>query len=323
MRVLYIGGTGEISTACIEASLEAGHDISVFNRGTSNNFSGEVTQYRGDLQSHDPFLPLKDLWFDAVCQFIAFTPDQIEADIAFFQNRCDQYVFISSASVYQKPPPQPVTTESTPLENQYWPYAASKIASEKKLTDLCADAKCDYTIVRPSHTYRTRLPGAVIDGDHQTWRMLNNLPIIVHGDGSSLWTLTHATDFAKAFVALLGNEKATGEAVHITNDTTYSWNQIIETVAEVLRVEPQIIYCDVDLMIETNAEFRGPLLGDKANSMTFDNRKLEAITGQRANSIELKPGLQLAWQFAERKQTGYQPDPRQESLINRLISRLT
>ena len=323
MRVLYIGGTGEISTACVQASLEAGHEVSVFNRANNQDRQSLVTQFTGDLTQDQAYQTLEQYSFDVVCQFLAFEPEQIERDLTFFANRCEQYIFISSASVYQKPPANSVTSELTPLSNSFWPYAAKKIACENKLKNLSETANCEITIVRPSHTYRTRLPGAVMHGDHQTWRLLNNLPIVVHGDGNSLWTLTHAQDFADAFIALFANEKAYGESIHITHEQAHTWNQIIKKTGELLGVSPKIVHCDIEKLTEVNPDWYGPLLGDKANSMVFDNSKLHSITGQSASKIGLEQGLELTWSIAKLKQTSYQPNPGLEKMINELCSGLS
>lgn len=317
-RVLYIGGSGEISTACIEASLHRSDEVAVFNRGNSVN--DRVQQFTGDISARDAYQSIKDQRFDVVCQFLAFQPKDIERDVEFFKSRCQQYIFISSASVYQKPSQQDITLESTPLDNPFWPYAQAKIACEEKLISLAGQHGLNYTIVRPSHTYRTRLPGAVINGYHQTWRMLNHKPVIVHGDGQSVWTLTHANDFAAAFAKLVGNEAAFNQDFHITRDNADSWQHILETVAETIGVEAEIVAIPTQQLIEQVPDWRGPLLGDKANSMQFNNDKVRSVIGEWQCEVSLSEGLSMAWQETRPRLTDFSPSEAEDAQIDQLIS---
>ena len=202
MRVLYIGGTGEISLACVEAAKRAGHEVTVYNRG--RRFDADllgVDQIIGDFTDHATYATLASGGFDVVCQFLAFSPDSVERDIDTFAGRCGQYVFISTASAYRKPIPTPLIVEDTPLGNPFWAYSRSKAECEARLLEAHRSGRLPVTIVRPSHTYRERLPSTVVHGDHLAWRLLNGKPVIVHGDGESVWTLTHADDFARVFSA--------------------------------------------------------------------------------------------------------------------------
>ena len=319
-RVLYIGGTGEISTACISTSLEKGDEVSVLNRGSSTTVPDTVEQFLGDVRQADCYASLTDQRFDVVCQFIGFSPSDIERDVAFFKDRCEQYIFISSASVYEKPPTDKVTRETTPLSNPYWKYAQLKIACENALRESCEKHNLPYTIVRPSHTYRTRLPGAVIHGDHQTWRMLNGKPVIVHGDGQSLWTLTHASDFAAAFVQLCANTHAYNQDFHITESDGHTWEKLLATAGDIIGVESTIVPIPIDTLLQHRPEWRGPLLGDKANSMVFDNTKLQRVVPGWTCRVSLADGLERAWQKTKARMAQYQPDPHEDALVDLIVS---
>lgn len=280
MKVLYIGGTGDISYSCLQASAKAGHQCTVFNRGRSEEpLPDLVRQIVGDLNDREAFGQLAKENFDVVCQFLGYKMADIERDIELFSGRIGQYVFISTASAYQKPPKKHIITEDTPLGNPYWPYSQAKAEMEARLMKWHAAKKVPVTIVRPSHTFRRRFPGTMVSGDMNAWRIENGRPIIVHGDGTALWTLTHASDFAVPFVKLLGNEKAVGEAFHVTSDGVYAWDEIFRAVGKALGMEPKIIHVPTDTLVRYRAEWAGPLLGDKAWSTTFDHAKLTSIAG--------------------------------------------
>lgn len=281
MKVLYIGGTGEISYSCVLASDAAGQHVAVFNRGQNEEpLSPTVRQIVGDV--HDPagYSGLVREHFDVVCQFLAYKPAEIERDIALFGGKCGQYIFISTASAYEKPPKSHVITENTPLGNPFWAYSQAKAEMEAILTRAHADKRLNATIVRPSHTIRRRFPGTFVKGDVIAWRMLNGRPVIIHGDGTALWTLTHSEQFAQPFIRLLGNERAFGEAFHIAPGAVYNWNQIIGAMAEALGANPRIVHVPSDTIVRYNGEWAGPLFGDKAWSATFDQTKLQAAVGE-------------------------------------------
>ncbi len=317
MKVLYIGGTGEISTSCVSASVDCGHEVTVFNRGNGNEqLPSEVTHVAGDLSEPAPYVPLANQRFDVVCQFLAFTPEAIERDIEFFADRCGHYIFISSASAYQKNSAGNRITESTPLDNPYMAYSRAKAACER----VVQDASITSTIVRPSHTYRARLPSTVIDGNHLAWRLTQGKPVIVHDNGESLWTLTHAEDFARAFVQLHGNEAALNEDFHITSDEAYSWNDILTRVAAALGYEAALRCIDSNKLISYVPALEGPLLGDKANTLVFDNSKIRSVTGGWQCRIGLDEGIARAADLArERLAAGYLPDQQQDELIDRIL----
>lgn len=317
-RILYIGGSGEISHACVAASVLLGHEVSVFNRGSKiNSLPESVELLQGDLRSAAPYAVLQNREFDVVCQFLAFDTAAIKRDIETFQGRCKQYIFISTASVYQKPLSNHVIREDTPLGNPFWEYSQKKAACESLLTD----SNLPVTIVRPSHTYRTRLPSTIIDGDHQAWRIKNDMPIIVHGDGQSLWTLTHADDFAAAFAQLCGNPAALGQTFHITNSRAHTWDAIIANVGIALNKPLKVVHVASDKLIKYEPNWEGPLLGDKSNSVVFDNQRvIDAIGGWQC-AIGLVEGLQRATTFVEARLQHYTPNPETEALVNRIVER--
>ncbi|MDG1027180.1 MAG: NAD-dependent epimerase/dehydratase family protein [Gammaproteobacteria bacterium] len=321
-RVLYIGGSGEISFACVEAAVNAGQKVTVFNRGTrSENFPAAVEQIIGDINDDNLCAELASRHFDTICQFVGLSADTISRDITTFSGNCGQYVFVSSASAYKKPWHEGLITEDTPLENPFWEYSQAKANCEKILLDAHSDNKLAMTIVRPSHTYRRRLPGTCFPGDHMAWRILNGKPILVHDEGESLWTLTHADDFARAFVGLCGNEEALGEAFHITSDSAKSWNEIVDLVSAALDCEVSTIHVSTDQLIDFSELWRGPLKGDKSNSLQFDNSKVRTIVKGWRCEIDLAEGLAKAAAFTRNLVAqGYRPNEQLDALIDRVIA---
>ena len=235
-----------------------------------------VSVIAGDMDDAATYGELGDRKFDVVCQFRAYTAAQMKKDIAAFAGKTGQYVFISSASAYQKPARHYVITEKTPLENPYWQYSRDKIACETMLREQSA---LPWTIVRPSHTVRTGLPLAIGNDDAVARRMLRGAPVIVHGDGHSLWTVTRSADFAVPFVKLLGNGQALGEDFQITNDRAFTWDEIVTAIAAGLGVEPKIVHVPTDTLVRYNKEWEGPLVGDKCWSALFDNSKVKRVAG--------------------------------------------
>jgi nucleoside-diphosphate-sugar epimerase len=286
LRVLFIGGTGVISSACAaEAVRDGGIELSVLNRGQSavRPLPAGVTELRGDAR--DPAsvrAAIGDGDFDSVVDWVAFTPGHVRADIDVFRDRTGQYVFISTASAYQKPPSRIPVTESTPLRNPFWEYSRDKIACEDLLTAEYRDTGFPATVVRPSHTYDATK--TVLSGGWTTLaRMLAGKPVIVHGDGTSLWTVTHHTDFARAFVPLLGHPRTIGEAFHITSDDVLTWDQIARALGAALGVTPRLVHVPSDVIAARDPELGAGLLGDKAHSMVFDNAKVRSVVpGWRA-----------------------------------------
>ena len=276
MRILFIGGTGQISYPCVERAVAQGHDVSVFNRGQREaQLPAGVTSIIGNLAGPE-YADLAKAQFDVVCQFIAFTPDQVARDIEIFTGHCGQYIFISSASVYEKPPRHYVITEETPAINPYWPYSQAKIACEEL---LLASENLAWTIVRPSHTVRTGLPIMIGDADVMARRMLDGEPTIVAGDGHTPWTLTRSVDFAVPFVGLFGKPAALNDIFHITGDRAHVWDDIQKAIASLLGVEARIVHVPTDTLVRYNPEWVGPLLGDKAWTAIFDNSKIKSVVG--------------------------------------------
>ena len=285
LRVLFIGGSGVISSACSRVAVDSGIELSVLNRGRSAErpLPPGVNMLRADIREPGSVRDeIRDLEFDAVVDWVAFTPEHVRADIELFRGRTGQYVFISSASAYQTPPARMPVTESTPLRNPYWQYSRDKIACEDTLVAAYRKEGFPATIVRPSHTYdETLVP---FDGGWTVLgRMLAGKPVIVHGDGTSLWTITHHDDFARAFVPLLGHPRTLGEAIHITSDDVLTWNQIAEALAAALGVTARLVHVPSDAIAAADPDWGAGLLGDKAHSMVFDNTKLRGIVpGWRA-----------------------------------------
>ncbi|OGD22215.1 MAG: NAD-dependent dehydratase [Candidatus Aminicenantes bacterium RBG_16_63_16] len=298
MKVLFIGGTGVISSACSLLAIERGIDLTLLNRGRSIRPAPAGARIlRGDARDPDSVRNvLGNQTFDAVVDWIAFTPEHIETDVSLFGGRTGQYIFISSASAYQTPPARLPVTESTPLDNPYWQYSRDKIACEVRLNRASQEEKFPVTIVRPSHTYdATLLPMkgrfTVID------RMRRGRGVIVHGDGTSVWTLTHHSDFAKGFVGLLGNPRAIGEAVHITSDEWLTWNQIFELLARAFGTEAKVVHVPSDLIAAYDQDWGAGLLGDKSQSMIFDNGKIKRLVPDFACTIPYARGAEeiAAW----------------------------
>jgi len=321
MRVLYIGGTGEISFDCVKRSVEAGQEVAVFNRGRSDlPLPAGVRRIVGDLTDDAAYAALAEENFDAVCQFLCFKPQQAERDVRTFAGHCGQYVFISSASCYQKPAPSYVITEATPVENPYNDYSHNKILCENVFRTAHAEGKFPATIVRPSHTFARRFPGGCGDSDERAWRILNGRPIIIHGDGTSLWTYTHSSDFAVPFVGLLGNVAALGEAFHITRHMeAFTWNRIAEAMGRALGVEARIVHVPTDTLVRFLPGMKASLLGDKMWPVLFDNSKVMRVAGEFTCRVGLEDGLAaVAEYWLVNRRDAYEPDRNKHALIDRI-----
>ena len=320
MKVLFIGGTGVISSACAQRAISAGIDLTLLNRGRSRHpVPAGAHTLRGDI--HDPAVAelLAGHTWDAVVDWIAFTPDHVQRDIELFGGSTNQFVFISSASVYQTPPASLPVTESTLLDNPYWQYSRDKIACEEVLLRAYREEKFPITIVRPSHTYdQTKVP---LFGRYTALhRMSLGKKVIVYGDGTSLWTLTHASDFASGFVPLLGNARAIGEAVHITSDEWLSWNQIYGIMAQALGVQPRLVHIPADLIAAFDAELGAAILGDKSASMIFDTSKIKRLAPGFCCTIPFSWGAReiVAWYNAD--PTHQMIDEGLDALMDRIIA---
>lgn len=306
MRVLFIGGTGIISTAVSRQAIAKGFEVTLLNRGLRPvDLPGSHRLTADIYRIQDVRAALQDVAFDVVVDWIAYTPDEIERDMALFRGRVKQYVFISSASAYQKPPVHYLIDESTPLHNPYWEYSRNKIACEDLLMQAYRDEGFPVTIVRPSHTYDSSFPIAIGGGGYYTLadRLKKGRPIIVHGDGSSLWVVTHADDFARGFLGLLGNERALGHAFHITSDEVLTWDRIYQTIAESLGVEAKIVHIPSDFIAQVVPRMAGTLLGDKTWSVVFDNSKIKAFVPGFQATIAFRDGIgrTLAWFAADER----------------------
>jgi nucleoside-diphosphate-sugar epimerase len=320
LKVLFIGGTGIISSACAELAVKQGVELYLLTRGRSQRQIPEAAiSLQGDIRQPQAIAAfLRGLTFDAVVEWVAFTPNQVRTDIELFRRCTRQYVFISSASAYQKPPSHLPITERTPLYNPYWEYSRQKAACEALLDQEWRTAKFPYTIVRPSHTYdRTLLP---FHGGYTTVaRMRSGKSVVVHGDGTSLWVLTHHRDFAVGLVGLLGNPQAIGESFHITSDESLSWNQIYTIMAHAAGVEAQLVHVPSDLIARYDREWGASLLGDKAHSMIFDNTKIRRFVPEFNPQIPFEQGAReiLAWFDADPSRQLVEPhiDELQDRLV--------
>ncbi len=301
MKLLFLGGTGNLSLACAGEAASRGLDLTIATRGqhTAELPDGVVT-VRGDVTDPAFLASLAARRFDVVVDFIAFDADDVQRDIGAFGGRTGQYVFISSASVYEKPPRHHVVTEDTPLANPYWDYARNKIAAEEALREAHRATGFPVTIVRPSYTYgETWIPTTSGTDYTVAWRMRRGLEVVVPGDGTSLFTLTHASDFARGLVGLLGRAAAIGEAVHLTSDEVLSWNQVHETIARSLGVEPRIVHVPTDVIARIDARRGASLLGDKAWSTIFDNSKARRLVPGWAARVPFAEGVRASIEWLE------------------------
>ena len=321
MKILFIGGTGVISSACSQLICERGDELYLLNRGESKRAVPESAHVlNADIRDKDSVQKaLGAMNFDAVVDWIAFAPQHIETDLELFKNRTNQYVFISSASAYQTPPTSLPVTESTPLFNPFWQYSRDKIACEERLVKAYREENFPMTIVRPSHTYdQTMLPlkgrYTVID------RMRKGKKVIVHGDGTSLWTLTHHTDFAKGFVGLLGNNHAVGEAFQITSDELLTWNQIYELAAQAAGTTAQIVHIPSEIIAKYDAEWGAELFGDKAHSMIFDNTKIKRLVPDYAATIPFSRGIEEIISWFDAKPSRQIVDENLDQLMDKIIT---
>ncbi len=305
MKALFIGGTGTISMAISKLLVQQGWELYLLNRASrSSEFENvKVNFITCDINDEQKVQSLiKDLDFDVVADFIAFVPQQLERDYRLFKDKTRQFIFISSASAYQKPLSDYRINEGTPLVNPYWEYSRNKIECEDYLMKMYRENGFPVTIVRPSHTYDERSIPLGVHGSKGSWqvakRMLEGKPVIIHGDGTSLWTMTHNSDFAKGFVGLMGNIHAIGEAVNITSDETVTWNQIYQTIADALGVELKVVHVSSSFLAAcSNLDLQGSLIGDKANSVVFDNTKLKRLVPEFVATTRLDQGIRKTVQY--------------------------
>ncbi|MCF8360182.1 MAG: NAD-dependent epimerase/dehydratase family protein [Prolixibacteraceae bacterium] len=327
MKVLFIGGSGVISSACTQLAVDKGIELFHLNRGKTSDIRpvpGEVIQIEADVRNFEKTSKaIEGHAFDVVADWISFMPEHIENNLKLFKGKAKQYLFISSASAYQTPPLKLPVTEETPLENPYWKYSRDKIACETFLKDEAEKYGMKYTIVRPSHTYdKTLLP--FDEGYTVVDRMLNGKPVVVLGDGTSIWTLTHHRDFAKGLVGLLNNPKAMNEKFHITSDEWLTWNQIYTLVGQAFGVTPRLVHVPSEIIASYNEELGAGLLGDKSHSMIFDNSKIKSAVPEFECTIPFSEGVKeiADWYKSDKatKETDLELDRIFDALSEKIVS---
>jgi nucleoside-diphosphate-sugar epimerase len=330
MKVLFIGGTGTISMGIVRRlAKETDWEVWLANRGNRNaELPAGVHTISLDISDeHSAAEKLKDLRFDTVCEFIGFTKDQVERDLRLFRGKTNQYIYISSASAYHKPAADFRITEGTTLANPYWEYSRNKIACEEVLMKAYREEGFPVTIVRPSHTYDERSIPLGIHGNRGSWqvirRMMEGKKVIIHGDGTSLWHLTFNSDFARGFIALMGNRHAIGEAFQITGDEVLTWNQIYQTVADALGVKLHAIHISSEFLAETGKkmgyDFEGGVIGDKSVSVVFDNSKLKRLAPDMRTEIPFHVGVRKALDYILAHPECQVPDPEFDAWCDRVI----
>lgn len=329
MKVLLIGGTGTISTAITKQLAETEHEVYLLNRGSRNgDLPANIKFIQADINNEaEAAEKLQDMSFDCVCEFIGFVTEQVERDYRLFKGKTKQYIYISSASAYHKPVRDYRITEATTLANPYWEYSRNKIASEEFLFKMYRETGFPVTIVRPSHTYCERSVPMGVHGNNGSWqvlkRMLEGKPVIVHGDGTSLWTITYNEDFAKGFIGLIGNPHAIGEAFQITSDESVTWNQIYQAVADALGVEFKPYYVASDFLAAvSDYDFVGGLIGDKSNSVVFDNSKLKKAVPGFVATIRTEQGIRKTVDYVLNHPEEQIEDPEFDAWCDKVIEKL-
>ncbi len=334
MKALFIGGTGTISAAIVRRLVnELGWDVTLINRGSRSHVTPPgVHQITVDINDEAAVLrALGDATFDVVGEFVGFVPEQVERDWRLFRGRTAQYIYISSASAYHKPAASHILTEGTALANPYWEYSRNKIACEEFLMKKYREEGFPVTIVRPSHTYDERNVPLAVHGKNGSWqviaRMLAGKPVIIHGDGSSLWHVTFNRDFAVGYTALMGNRHAIGEAFQITGDEVLTWDQIYQTIADALGVPLHAYHVSSEFLAAVGdkygLEFTGNLIGDKAVCVSFDNRKLKRLAPDMRTTVPFHVGVRIALDYVlSHPEECQKPDPEFDAWCDRVIAAL-
>ncbi len=324
MKALFIGGTGTISTDVVALAQQRGWEITLLNRGSKKVPEG-TRSIIADINDEEAVAKaIANENYDVVAQFIGYTAEDVQRDIRLFRNKTKQYIFISSASAYQKPLADYRITESTPLSNPYWQYSRNKIEAEEVLMSAYRSDGFPVTIVRPSHTYNGTKPPVCVHGSKGNWqilkRILDGKPVIIPGDGTSLWTLTYSKDFAKGYVGLMANPHAIGNAFHITTDESMTWNQIYQTIADTLGKPLDALHVPSDFLARhgENCDFKGELLGDKASTVVFDNSKIKRLVPDFVCNISMADGLRQAVQFMLAHPETQTPDLEFDSWCDRI-----
>lgn len=324
MKALFIGGTGTISTDVVALAQQRGWEITLLNRGSKKVPEGTRSIIANINDEEAVAKAIANENYDVVAQFIGYTAEDVQRDIRLFRNKTKQYIFISSASAYQKPLADYRITESTPLSNPYWQYSRNKIEAEEVLMSAYRSDGFPVTIVRPSHTYNGTKPPVCVHGSKGNWqilkRILDGKPVIIPGDGTSLWTLTHSKDFAKGYVGLMANPHAIGNAFHITTDESMTWNQIYQTIADTLGKPLNALHVPSDFLARhgENYNFKGELLGDKASTVVFDNSKIKRLVPDFVCNISMADGLRQAVQFMLAHPETQTPDLEFDSWCDRI-----
>jgi len=325
MKALFIGGTGTISTEITKLCLKHGWEVTLLNRGRSAQYVPEGARVIcADVHDENAVKEaLGGQWYDVVADFIAFTVEHVERDIRLFSGKCGQYFFISSASAYQKPLSSPWITESTPLHNPYWEYSRNKAACEEVLMKAYRDEGFPVTIIRPSHTYCERNIPVALHGKYGSYQVIQRMregkPVIIPGDGTTLWTCTHSRDFAVAFAGLMGNVHALGETYHITSDESLTWNQIYQAIANALGVKLKAVHIASETLGMLCGDWVGALLGDKSNTVIFDNSKIKRAVPQFCAATRYDQGVREAIDYIDSHPECQQPDPEFDAWCDSVI----
>ena len=322
IKALFIGGTGNISTEVSRLAVQNGIDLYLLNRGQRKVEIDGAKSIVADVNDPEQVKKaLEGLSWDVVVNWIAFTPIEVQRDIDLFRGKTNQYIFISSASCYQKPVSHPVITESMPLHNPFWQYSRDKIACEDLLNKAYREDGFPVTIVRPSLTYDTVIPVAIGGWTEYTIidRMKKGKKVIVHGDGTSIWTIMHATDFAKGFFGLMDHQQAIGHGFHITSDELLTWDQIYETTAEAANAKANIIHIPSDFIARFDPFQEGNLLGDKAHSVIFDNTKIKTFVPEFKATIPYKVGIKKTVEWFEADPKRMVVNPETNELMDKII----
>ncbi|MCQ2467487.1 MAG: NAD-dependent epimerase/dehydratase family protein [Clostridia bacterium] len=327
MKILFIGGTGTISTAISKQLATMGHDLYLINRGNRNSeLPANINFITVDINDEAAVAEkIKDMSFDSVCDFIGFVPEQLERDYRLFKGKTKQFMYISSASAYNKLPADYVITEGTALANPYWEYSRNKIKCEDFLMKMYRDEGFPVTIIRPSHTYDERSVPLGVHGAKGSWqvikRIMDGKQVIIHGDGTSLWTITNNADFAMGFIGLIGNPRAIGEAFQITTDVSLTWNQIYGAIANTLGVELKPYYVTSEFLAATapHYDFTGSLIGDKSNSVVFDNSKLKRAVPGFECTIRPEEGIRKTIEYCLAHPECQVEDPEFDAYCDKVI----
>ena len=328
MKALIIGGTGTISSAVVRRLIEKKWEVYLINRGTKPVPEGAVSIVADMNDEQLVAEKIKDMAFDVVCEFIGFVPAHVERDYRLFAGKTNQYIYISSASAYHKPARNYIITEGTSLANPYWKYSRDKIACEEFLMKMYRENGFPVTIVRPSHTYDEKNIPLGVEGNSGFWQVINRMkaekPVIIQGDGTSLWTLTFNTDFAVGFVGLMSNVHAIGEAFHITHDESLSWNQIYNTIAQALgvRLHPYYIASEFLNSVGPEYNYEGSLIGDKSVSVVFDNSKLKRVVPEYKPVVNFEEGVRIALDYVLAHPECQREDPEFDQWCDKVINTL-